>query len=719
MLIALHTSGLLFAVVLARFLGEKSTLSAEAHRLSGALTRAADAFVAQEIRLAALFVAVLAPTAFALYATLLNPGSGLGSLETGFWAAVGLALGALSTCLVAKVGTRLAVRASLNALAAAGHSMDRALKVSMRACGSLGLVVECVSLIGLALVSVLLFAMKGGFRLPGEEAAALGRAVAMLLPSHALGVAAAALVIQRGGATYHTSGDVAADLAGERDAGLEHDDARNPAVIADLVGDHVGKAAGRAADLLLGATASHVTALVIGLSVLEASKGRGAGAALALAAFPIVARAFGVVASAFGVVVVSTDDRESPTTALWRGQVATAIISLAGLLGAALWLVRDPGYVRLVWAGVFGLLAASAAAHAARLQIDRRVGPLRELIETQRVGGALGVAFGTAAGLSATAIPIACLVVATTAAYYVGASSGLPMGGTLGGLTALMTMSASAPYLLGLSTLGPVADGARGASSMVASSEDALRRTQRLDDTGFSASTTSQAYLIVTGGMTAALAAAALPVLFGRGAPRAWSADLLSPAVAMSGVLGLTAILAYAGSAARAGTRGARGVAQEVERQLRGFPRDKGRPQIPSDYTPSYRTCVELTARAALHDLALPIALGLAAPIVLGVGLRLTFRSADRELPAQALAAFVLMAALAGMTVALAIDAKKSALSAARRAQRRAAPSGPFDAAVTGDTVADVLGNSAGPAAQALMKAIAVAALVVAPFLST
>jgi len=719
LLIALHTSALVFALALPRWLAGREALGAELHRLSSALTRAADAFLTQELKLTALLVGVLSPLAFALYATLLAPGSGLGSLETGFWAAVGLAFGALSTWLVARAGARLAVRASFSTLAAAQQSMDRALVVSVRSGGAVALMVESVGLIGIALVFGLLFAMKGGFRLPPSEAIALGRAIALLLPSYALGVAAAALLIQRGGATYHAAGDVGADLAGERDAGLEHDDARNPAVIADLVGDHVGKAAGRAVDTLLSATASNVTALILGVVVVDAARGRGAAAALALGAFPLVARAFGVVATAFGVMVVRTDDQGSPTAALWRGQLATGVISLSGVLGAALWLVGESGYLRLFWSGLLGLAAASIAAHVARLQIDRRVGPLKEVIETQRVADAGAVTLGVSTGLAAAAAPLVVLGTATAGAWIIGASTRLPAGGQLGALTALMTLSASGPFLLALGTFAPVVDGARGISGMTSPAEETQRRAARLDETGFSASAAAQTYLIVMSGLSAALAASALPTLFARRSELGGSSDLLSPIVAMSGALGLGAVLAYAGSAARAGTRGARGVAQEVERQLRGFPREKGRPQVPADYTPSYRACVELTARAAQRELVLPVALGLAAPAALGVALRLSFHALDRAVPAQALAAFVIVAALTGMALALAIEGTKNVLAAARRAARRNAPSGGFEAALAGDAIADVLGNAAGPAAQLLIKAIAVVALVIAPFLGT
>lgn len=719
MLIALHTSGLVFAAVLARFLAGADVLGAELHRLGSALSRAADAFLAQEFRITALLVGVLSPIAFALYATLLHPGAGLGGLETGFWAAVGMALGAANACLVARVGARLAVRASLRLVSAAQHSMDRALSASVRTGGAIGLCAESISVIGISIVFGLLFAMKGGFHSSGENAGPLARAIVLLLPSHALGVATAALVIQRGGATYHAAGDVAADLAGERDAGLEHDDARNPAVIADLVGDHVGPAAGRAIDLLLCATVSNVTAVVIGVSVVEAARGQGVAAALSLAAFPLVARAFGVIASAFGVMVVRTDDVGSPSMALWRGQITTAVISLGGLLGSALWLIGDPGALRMFWTGALGLGAATTAAHLARFGIDRRVGPLRELLETQRVADAPAMAFGLAAGLSAAALPMGVLAIAIVGAYELGASTGLPAGGLLGALTALMTMSASGPYLLALGTFGPVADGARGVGSVNAASAEAQRRALRLDETGFTAATVAQVYAVVTSSLAAVLAASALPILSRpAGAPSA-GVDLLRPLVALSGALGLALVLGYSASAARSAARGARGVAQEVERQLRGFPREKGRPVIPADYTPSYRACVELTARAALHPLAVPVAVALAVPLALGLVLRTLFRTSDRLVPTDALVAFVVVGALGALGMSLTAGGAKNLLAAARRATRRNTPSGGFDAAVSGDAVADLMGNAAGPAAQLLIKAAAVVALVVAPFLAT
>jgi K(+)-stimulated pyrophosphate-energized sodium pump len=306
-----------------------------------------------------------------------------------------------------------------------------------------------------------------------------------------------------------------------------------------------------------------------------------------------------------------------------------------------------------------------------------------------------------------------------TGAWHLGASTGLAGGGVLGALSALMTLSASTPYHLALATFGPIADGARGASSMIASAAvpEAQRRTSRLDDAGFAASAVSQTFLIVEGSLSAVLAAGALPMLMAKSPSTTSPIDLREPAVLWSGALGLAAVLAYAGSTVRAATRGARGVVQEVDRQLKGFAQEKGRRAVPLDYTPSYKNCVELAASAALRRLIVPVLLGLSLPLALGLGLRLLFRNTGSALPLAALAAFVVVGAAAAMAHSLSMDGTRASLSAARRASRRGREEGGFSAALSGDAMADLLGDAAGPAAQLLIKSAAVVTLLVAPFI--
>jgi Na+/H+-translocating membrane pyrophosphatase len=168
---------------------------------------------------------------------------------------------------------------------------------------------------------------------------------------------------------------------------------------------------------------------------------------------------------------------------------------------------------------------------------------------------------------------------------------------------------------------------------------------------------------------------------------------------------------------ARAAVRGAREVSAEVERQLRGFPRDHGIAQVPSDYTPSYKTCVELTTTVSLRRTLGPIAAGLAAPVLLGLGLRLAFRSLAPELIAQGLTWFVIVASLTSLTLALAVGAARATLGSVRRSNRGRESGSAFLTSITADALSDIFGNAAAPALQLLVKATAAAALIITPFL--
>jgi K(+)-stimulated pyrophosphate-energized sodium pump len=715
LILAIHVGGLIFAVLLARWLLGRDGGGAELRRVAGAVQRASDAFLGRELRLVAAATGVLAIASFTVHALIGRAGA-LGRIEAAFWATLGLVSGALGACLVARMAVRLAQGASPRALTAARASLDRSLSVSVRAAGSAALMVETLAATSLLLVFGLLFVMKGGASAGEGDAASLLVSIVLLLPGHAFGAAAAAMILQRAGSTYHAAADAGADLAGEGDAGLDHDDPRNPAVVADLVGDHVGPTAGRVVDLFVAASAANVAAVALGLAIYG-SNGK-TPAALGLALLPIVVRAFGVIACGFGVMVVRVEEQRSPVLALWRGHAATAVIALGGLAGATIWLASD-SWQRLLGAGALGVVAAAAAAYVTRWRIDRRLGPMRELGESLKGGSAGAIAHGLGVGLESAAAPILVVGVAMASAFELGAGTGVAGGGLLGSFTALMTMLACAPYLLALGTFGAIADSARGVASVSSASLDdsAQRRAGRLDDAGFVATSVAQTYLITVGCLTALLAAATVPLLGGFDAT-AVSIDLTKPAVVWSGALGFAAVLAYAGNAARAANRGARGVAIEVERQLRGFSKQSGIPQVPRDFTPSYRACIEIVSRSALERVLPAVALALLLPIALAIAVRLAFGGADGSLVRESLSAFVAIAAVSGLAAALAIDATRSTLVAARRMARPRGTSGGFTAALSGDAVADIMGNSAAPAAHLLVKAVAASTLALAPFIT-
>jgi K(+)-stimulated pyrophosphate-energized sodium pump len=713
LIVGIDVVGLALALLMWRGVSVRDSGSAAIRRLGGALERAARAFLWQEYRLIAVatfVVLVLSVAASFSFGQGTGPVSKLGGA---FWVASGVCLGALGTTLSGYVGTLLAARGSARVAAASGRSVDAALSVAMRAAGAASLFCETLS--GLCVVSLfgLLFAVQGGFALPSSQVLPLAAHVVLLLPSFVLGSAVSALVLQRGGGAFHAASGVGSDQAGEREAGLDHDDARNPAVVAELVGDHVGASATRAVDAFASASVANVAALVIGAAL--ASNATSADP-LALLALPLVVRAFGVIASGFGLLLVRTEETSSLPYALLRGYLSTAAILLTSLAGTSYWLFGEH-FLAIFGCGALGLCSVLLAAHALLLQLGRRSAAMRDGSEGLRIGGGALLSAGLGAGLETALLPSSILAVAIALSITIGAHSGLASGVELGLLVFALAALSVAPFVLAIATLGSIADGARGVACVSGADSELKRRSARLDDAGFSASAVARQYGVFAGTLSTLLMAWAI-ASEGRAISGGPPSLVTSSALVWCGAVGAAVVLGYAGSVARAAVRGAREVSAEVERQLRGFPRDHGIAQVPHDYTPSYKTCVELTSAVSLRRALGPIAAGLAAPLLLGVGLRFSFRTLAPELVAQGLTWFVVVASLTGLTTALAVGAARATLGSLRRAnaQRREGGSA-FLSSITADALSDIFGNAAAPALQLLVKATAAAALIITPFL--
>ncbi len=714
LILGINLCGLAFAGALARSNFGSNTNPPTLQRLDSAVARATQSFLGRGLRLVAIEIALIALFTVGLNATGLGVTSS--GLELAVWTGLGLLLGAATAYGAAHVASHVALRAASRTVTASRTSLNQALAASIRGAGVTGIAIECMSLLGVTALFGFIYSIKGGFALEPTAARGIAADVVPLLPGYALGCAAAALVLGSSASRYHVASSVGAHLAGERDAGLEPDDARNPALVAALVGDHAGLAVSRAMDSFVSASTSNVAALIVGALALEANPGLVASP-LALVALPLVIRSFGVIASGFGIMVVRTNDGDAPASALWRGQLTTAIIAVGGVSGTALWLLGEHYATPFLCAGAIAIAASSTIAHGAHLNASRKFTSVRESIDSTRNFPPLAIVQGLGAGLEAAVVPTGAIGLVMVVSYYFGVSSGLAAGGQLGLVVALMAILSTGPYMLSVASFGPITDNARGVASMNAESlgADARRVTGRLGDAGFSASAVAQTYFIVTGGATALLLALSLPSIAGTEGGQTAAIALDEPAVLWSGALGAALLLAFSGRALRATVRAARTVAMEVERQLRGFPREGGVAIIPADYTPSYRSCVEASARSATEKLLVPVSLAVAVPIALGVGLRTGLGSAG--IAAQGLVSFVVVAALTGLALALALEGLRTTLAAARRAASQRGTQG-YHSAVSANAVAEMLGSSAGPAAHILARAAAVAALVVAPFLS-
>ncbi len=721
LIVVINCAALVFAALLARWTSNRDAGSAEVRRVGAAIRRALEAFVWRQLGLVALAAGALIVAASLLHGTIVPARPTLGGLEAAFWSCIGLALGSVSVSLTAYLSARIASSASLRTSMATRLSLDRALSVAIRAGGASGLLTEAVSTLGLCAWLGLLIAIKGGLSASPEQAVALARSLIAVLPSYGFGAVAAALVLQRSGACYLCAGELGATLGGEHRAGLGEHDARNPAIVASLVGDHLGKITVRSVDLFVSSTLASSVAVIIGVTALRSSAAN-VGAAYSLACVPFVVRSFGVIASGFGLMVVRSDEGCSPANALWRGQVTTSVVTLGGIVGASVWLLGDYPRWWLIAAGTLGMLAAASAGHLARLRADRRGAIVRELVDALRSQDLGAITLAMSAGLRSVPAPLLVIAAAMVATWHLGQASSVPGGALIASLTAVMAMLGCGPYLLAVSLFGPLAANAQGVATMGSkeSHAEGERRSAKLVEAGWSATTVADTYLLVVGCLTALLAAATLPLLTldPLEAMDLPAVNVAEPLVGWSGALGAAAVAAYAGGVIQACVRGVRGVTAEVVRQLGGFVTGSGAAQVPQDYTPSYRICIETAARGALHRVLPEVGLGLLGPIGLALLLGLAYRPVDPRLVHQALASFVFVATVTGLIGALALDGVRGALSAARRADRARGSLTISNASAATDAVAGVLGNSAGPAAHLLVKAAAVTSLAVAPFLT-
>jgi K(+)-stimulated pyrophosphate-energized sodium pump len=545
--------------------------------------------------------------------------------------------------------------------------------------------------------------------------AAATSAIAFLLPAHALGAGITALVLQRVGAVYRAASDVGAILGGEADAGLRHADARNPATVAALVGNHVGIAATRTVDFHVAVCTANAVAGLLGLTAYASS------GSPALALLPFVVLAFGVLASGFGVMVVRHLEHEPPTRALWRGHAATSVVTLGGLAGACIWLLEDH-WLSFFAAGSLGVLALAASVHLGRLRLTRRLGFVRELQDAGRAGVAPTISSGLGVGLQTALLPLLAMGLVLSLSWQLGASSRVPMGGFVATWTAIMALLATGPYLLTTATFNALASSSLGIAAMgpAGATNRITQRAQVLDEAGFTADLVAQPYLIVTGSLIALSAALVVPAASGSAGTSPLRVNLANPLVLWGGIVGTVVVLGYAGQVIRLVTKGVRDVASEVERQLRRFPREHGGPAIPEDFAPSYRACIDLANRYALSGLLLPVATLIAVPAGITVAVAV-LRVSDTATGIEALTSFVAISAITGLSAAMVVDTAGTLLSAGRRiARQRGVGSSATETAATttGEAIASILRSGAGAPALLTIKVIAVVTLVVAPFVT-
>lgn len=686
---------LVFAFIFSSFVMKQDTGTKEMQAISNAIKEGAEAFLRRMNKTILVLTIVFAVALFLFYAS--HKDSGFAMKMT-----LGFVLGALSSALAGFIGMFVSIRSNIRSAAAARSSLNLALQVALRGGAVSGLAVVAMSLLG---VAGLFLAFGGSTSLGAIEL----KNISLQIVGYGFGASFVALFAQLGGGIYTKAADVGADLVGKVEAGIPEDDPRNPAVIADLVGDNVGDCAGRGADLFESTAAENVGAMVLGAFLAIKNPALGVGAVF----FPLVARAFGIIASIVGVYCVRMkSEDEDPMHALNRGYYVTTVLAIIGFYVAVKWLLPFDNNIWFFYAGIVGVATSFIFVWITQYYTEYRYRPVRSIAESCVTGPATNIITGFAVGLECTAAPVITICVAIYTSHWMGEHA-LPGGGLYGTAVATMGMLSTAAYILAMDTFGPITDNAGGIIEMSGQPEDIRKRTDRLDSVGNTTKALTKGYAIGSAALAAFLLFSAymdeVSDLLGR---EFRSVDLAKIPVFIGGLVGAALVFLFSAFAIKAVGKVAQTIIVEVRRQFRENPGI-----MKGTAKPDYGRCVDIVTIGSLKAMVLPGVLAVVVPVAVGV----LFKYAGNEQGsgAEAVAALLMVGTIAGILMATLLNNSGGAWDNAKKYIETGVHGGKrsdaHKAAVVGDTVGDPFKDTAGPSLHVLIKLLSTITLLLAP----
>ncbi|RME54174.1 MAG: sodium-translocating pyrophosphatase, partial [Caldilineae bacterium] len=555
--------------------------------------------------------------------------------------AVSFILGALASGAAGYLGMFVAVRANVRTAAAASKSLDDGLRVAFSSGSIMGMAVVSFSLLGL---TVLYFLFDGDIG---------------VITGFGFGASSIALFARVGGGIYTKAADVGADLVGKVEQGIPEDDPRNPAVIADNVGDNVGDVAGMGADLFESYTGSIIAAATLGALVAG-----GAGVTL-----PFLVAAVGIIAALVGVFLVRTEEgatQEDLLNTLRRAIYGASALVL--VLTAIVVAITGVGW-NYFFVVLVGLLAGNGIGWFTEYFTSYTEKPTQQIAEAAETGSATLIIRGLAVGMQSTAAPVLIVAVAILLALALGGENGL-YAVALAGVGMLSTLGVT----LATDAYGPVADNAGGIAEMSDLPDQVRERTDALDSLGNTTAATGKGFAIGSAVLTALALMAAYTEAVRVNMPE-FTLNLLDPTLLPGLLIGAMLPYLFAALTMTAVGKAAYAIVREVRRQFKEIPG-----LMEGTGKPDYRTCIGISTESALREMILPGALAVIVPIVVGL-----------LLGAEALAGLLIGAIASGFMLAVMMANSGGAWDNAKKWIETGVMGGKgsdaHKAAVVGDTV--------------------------------
>jgi K(+)-stimulated pyrophosphate-energized sodium pump len=630
----------------------------------------------------------------------------------GWQVSIGYLIGATLSGAAGYIGMNVSVRANVRTAEASRQGISEGLSLAFRSGAVTGLLVVGLGLIGVAGYYAFLIY---GLGLDGSVDAQ-ARIIQNSLVALGFGASLISIFARLGGGIFTKGADVGGDMVGKVEAGIPEDDPRNPATIADNVGDNVGDCAGMAADLFETYVVTAVATMVL------ASIYFTGGEKSALMLLPLGIAGMCILTSIAGTFFVRLGASENIMGALYKGVIATGVLSLAGL-----WPLMDnmiPGGIRTVltttgglsftgvdlfYAGVVGLIVTGALIWISEYYTGKDFRPVRKIAAASVTGHGTNVIQGLAMSMESTAMPAIIICVGIIASF--------SFAGLFGIAIAVSTMLSLAGMIIALDAFGPVTDNAGGIAEMAGLEGSVRKVTDALDAVGNTTKAVTKGYAIGSAGLGALVLFAAytedLKYFINSGAYPFFDGltvpvfSLTDPWVVVGLFMGGMLPYLFGGIAMTAVGRAAGTVVEEVRRQFREMPGI-----MLGTQKPDYGRAVDMLTKAAIKEMLLPSLLPVLSPIALFV---IVNSVAGKVSAFNALGAMLLGIIVTGLFVAISMTSGGGAWDNAKKhiedGNHGGKGSDAHKAAVTGDTVGDPYKDTAGPAINPMIKIANIVAL--------
>ncbi len=625
--------------------------------------------------------------------------------------AVGFLIGAVFSGLAGYIGMNVSVRANVRTTEASRQGLAQGLSVAFRSGAVTGMLVAGLGLLAVAGYYAFLTA---GLALNVEDEIG-GRIIVNALVALGFGASLISIFARLGGGIFTKGADVGGDMVGKVEAGIPEDDPRNPATIADNVGDNVGDCAGMAADLFETYAVTTVATMVLAsIYFVGAEK-------IALMLYPLAIAGVCIITSIIGTFFVRLGKSNNIMGALYKGIIATGVLSLIALWPLTDWIIGLDTVLTtsgglsytgqdLFYCGVIGMIVTGLIIWITEYYTGTNYRPVKVIAKASETGHGTNVIQGLAVSMESTALPALVICGGIVGTYL--------LAGLFGIAVAVSTMLALAGMVVALDAFGPVTDNAGGIAEMAGLEGDVRKTTDALDAVGNTTKAVTKGYAIGSAGLGALVLFAAYtedlkyfversdiyPYFQGMEMP---TFSLADPWVVVGLFIGGLLPYLFGGMAMTAVGRAAGAVVEEVRKQFREMPGI-----MQGTQKPNYGRAVDMLTKAAIREMVIPSLLPVLSPIVLFFAVDAI---AGKTAAFNAMGAMLLGVIVTGLFVAISMTSGGGAWDNAKKyiedGHHGGKGSDAHKAAVTGDTVGDPYKDTAGPAVNPMIKITNIVAL--------